>query len=125
MTPKIVPDLYEMIYCKIGKSGRATGKKAMIWECANDVTIDSIIDLSHLMLAINSSVNVIIYTLRGKEHSFLEMPKGQLISKANCQAVNSSKKQKNEFVFTKAELLQLNHTQYSSLEIFISKKVEN
>ena len=26
--------------------------------------------------------------------------KGQLISKANCQAVNSSKKQKNELVFT-------------------------
>jgi hypothetical protein len=26
--------------------------------------------------------------------------KGQLISKANCQAVNSSKKQMNEFVFT-------------------------
>ena len=75
MTPKIVPDLYEMIYCKIGKSGRATGKKAMIWECANDVTIDSIIDLSHLMLAINSSVNVIIYTLRGKKHSFFEKPK--------------------------------------------------
>ena len=27
--------------------------------------------------------------------------KGQLISKANCQAVNSSKKRTNEFVFTK------------------------
>ena len=27
-------------------------------------------------------------------------PKGQLISKANCQAVNSSKKQTNECVFT-------------------------
>ena len=26
--------------------------------------------------------------------------KGQLISKANCQAVNSYKKQTNEFVFT-------------------------
>ena len=26
--------------------------------------------------------------------------KGQLISKANCQAVNSSKKQTNKFVFT-------------------------
>ena len=26
-------------------------------------------------------------------------PKGQLISKANCQAVNSSKKRTNEFVF--------------------------
>ena len=28
------------------------------------------------------------------------MAKGQLISKANCQAVNSSKKRTNEFVFT-------------------------
>ena len=27
-------------------------------------------------------------------------PKGQIISKANCQAVNSSKKQTNVFVFT-------------------------
>ena len=27
-------------------------------------------------------------------------PKGHLISKANCQAVNSSKKRTNEFVFT-------------------------
>ena len=27
-------------------------------------------------------------------------PKGQLILKANCQVVNSSKKQTNEFVFT-------------------------
>ena len=26
--------------------------------------------------------------------------KGQLISKANCQAVNSSKKRTNDFVFT-------------------------
>ena len=28
------------------------------------------------------------------------MAKGQLISKATCQAMNSSKKQTNEFVFT-------------------------
>ena len=31
---------------------------------------------------------------------FLPESKGQLVSKANCQAVNSSKKQSNEFVFT-------------------------
>ena len=29
----------------------------------------------------------------------VEFPKGQLISKANCQAVNSSKKQTNELFF--------------------------
>ena len=28
------------------------------------------------------------------------LAKGQLISKANCEAVNSSKKQTNEFIFT-------------------------
>ena len=31
---------------------------------------------------------------------FFKTPKGQLISKENCQAVNSSKKQTNEFVST-------------------------
>ena len=30
----------------------------------------------------------------------LEFSKGQLISKANCQVMNSSKKRTNEFVFT-------------------------
>ena len=30
----------------------------------------------------------------------MAISKGQLISKANCQAVNSSKKRTNEFVFT-------------------------
>ena len=30
----------------------------------------------------------------------LQIPKGQLISKANCQAVNSSQKRTNEFIFT-------------------------
>ena len=32
--------------------------------------------------------------------SFLQCVKGQLISKTNCQAVNSSKKCTNEFVYT-------------------------
>ena len=31
---------------------------------------------------------------------FFKQCKGQLILKANCQAVNSSKKRTNEFVFT-------------------------
>ena len=33
-------------------------------------------------------------------HTYLTLTKGHLISKANCQAVNSSKKRTNEFVFT-------------------------
>ena len=32
-------------------------------------------------------------------YTFFSGPKGQLISKANYQAVNSSKKQMNEFIF--------------------------
>ena len=32
-------------------------------------------------------------------------PKGQLISKANCQAVNSSKKRTNEFDFATMRLV--------------------
>ena len=65
---KIVPDLYEMIYCRIGTSGLRKQEKnvrAGDWDCTVGIVIDSIIDISHLMLAINSSVNVIIYTLRG------------------------------------------------------------
>ena len=34
-----------------------------------------------------------------------EADKGQLISKANCQVVNSSKKQTNEFIFTSMRLV--------------------
>ena len=58
---KIFPDIYEVLFCRIGSSGHnAEG------HCKNNSTIDIIIDVSHLMLAINSSVNVIIYTLRGQ-----------------------------------------------------------
>ena len=32
--------------------------------------------------------------------TIVQVTKGQLISKANCQAMNSSKKRTNEFVFT-------------------------
>ena len=83
---KIVPDLYEMIYCRIGTTGRmdpanhtytspqgpSTSKHQgknldteQLGDCKYNGTIDTIIDISHLLLAINSSVNVIIYTLRG------------------------------------------------------------
>ena len=34
------------------------------------------------------------------EQGALHRPKGELISKANCQAMDSSKKRTNEFVFT-------------------------
>ena len=38
--------------------------------------------------------------LKAENFQIFEMTKGQLISKANCQAEDSSKKQTNEFVFT-------------------------
>ena len=39
----------------------------------------------------------------------LETSKGQLISKANCQAMNSSKKRTNEFIFTTMRLAFVRH----------------
>ena len=68
---KIVPDLYEMIYCRIGTSGRL---EQTTYEgenpddghyCRYNDKMDTLIHLSHLLLAINSSVNVIIYMFRG------------------------------------------------------------
>ena len=41
-------------------------------------------------------------------YNFLSSYKGQLISKANCQALNSSKKQTNEFVCTSIRCIFVN-----------------
>ena len=41
----------------------------------------------------------LVLAIQGRNHRILKA-KGQLISKAYCQAVNSSKKRTNEFVFT-------------------------
>ena len=46
-------------------------------------------------------------------HTYLQ-PKGQLISKANCQAVNSSKKRTNEFVFKLADRMRSMRTNGAS-----------
>jgi hypothetical protein len=55
---KIVPDLYEVIYCKWAKNG----------EDGCDITpfIEIMVAFSHFLLSINSSANFIIYTWRGK-----------------------------------------------------------
>ena len=42
--------------------------------------------------------------LESREAGFLVCYKGQLISKANCQAVNSSKKRTNEFILTSSRV---------------------
>ena len=49
---KIIPDLYEVIICSQGGD-----------RCMSTQTIEAIIDISHLMLTINSSVNFFIYII--------------------------------------------------------------
>ena len=49
---------------------------------------------SVLTLLVSAGVSTKVYLVK-KAYA-----KGQLISKANCRAMNSSKKQKNEFIFT-------------------------
>ena len=54
--------------------------------------------------------------------------KGNYLQKkvsAKIFSFSSKKSSKLEFVFAKAELLQLNRTQFPSLRIFVSKKIGN
>ena len=66
---KIIPDVYEIIYCK--RPGTSVDN---VKNCHHEdrSVINSLVDVSHLLLAINSSVNVIIYTLRGT-HSVVDV----------------------------------------------------
>ena len=59
---KIVPDVYEVAYCRIGSSRMIKDNS-----CETTDFVDNVIDLSHLLLAINSSANFIIYTWRGQK----------------------------------------------------------
>ena len=52
---KLIPDLYEVFYCSIEP------------KCDSVLWIEAIIDVSHLLLAINSSCNVVIYTFSRKQ----------------------------------------------------------
>ena len=56
---KIIPDIYEVITCRFGDVREDGG-------CGSNSYVDVMIDLSHLFLAINSSVNVVIYAWRGE-----------------------------------------------------------
>ena len=59
---KIIPDLYEVIYCRwTSFSGETT-------TCPVTEFIQTMVSLSHLLLAVNSSANFIIYTWRGKDY---------------------------------------------------------
>ena len=79
---KIIPDVYEVFTCRLtspAPTAAAENEANLSSACPDkseksDLTplkcpttplIDSIVDISHLLLAINSSANVIIYTLRG------------------------------------------------------------
>lgn len=67
------PDLYEVIFCKmrstpddpqhIENPACVDGQRVKI--CKTNPVVEVIVDISHFLLAINSSANVIIYTLRG------------------------------------------------------------
>ena len=74
---KVIPDCYEVLFCRIGSSGLNSEG-----QCINHAVIDYIIDISHLMLAINSSANVIIYTIRGE---LSKVPKMLLCCVTNSQ----------------------------------------
>ena len=55
---KIIPDIYEVGWCRL--SNKQT--------CPTTKLMEILINISHLLLAINSSANFIIYTWRGKSN---------------------------------------------------------
>ena len=59
---KIIPDIYEVIYCRLGNISDGMREDRT---CGSNNHIDKLIDVSHLFLALNSSVNVVIYAWRG------------------------------------------------------------
>ena len=68
---KIVPDLYEVIYCRWSAEGRAGaggggGGGGEEDDCTITPFIERVVSFSHFLLAFNSSVNFVIYTWRGK-----------------------------------------------------------
>ena len=70
---KIIPDLYEVIFCSQGGE-----------ECMSTAWIEGIIDLSHFMLTVNSSVNFFIYIIhRGQFRESIV----SLISRGNNKVV--------------------------------------
>ena len=82
---KLIPDIYEVVTCRLGSNqANDTSKWSAAFagsnwtaadegrgakggaKCQSNYYIDMIIDISHLLLAINSSANFIIYTWRGE-----------------------------------------------------------
>ena len=69
-------------------------KKNILEDCTHSKRCDFLFLFSNfLSVCINDKYNYI-------NNMYAVATKGQLISKANCQAENSSKKRTNEFVFT-------------------------
>lgn len=59
---KIVPDIYEVIYCRWSTEGRGRHGQE---DCTITPFIERVVSFSHFLLAFNSSVNFVIYTWRG------------------------------------------------------------
>ena len=57
---KVIPDIYEVITCRFRSSNVSLTK------CPTTDLMEKLIDISHLLLAINSSANFVLYTWRGK-----------------------------------------------------------
>ena len=53
---KIIPDLYEVFFCERNDEGR----------CVAGAGIEYTVEVSHVLLAVNSSANFLIYAARGE-----------------------------------------------------------
>ena len=81
---KLIPDLYEVFYCSIEP------------KCDSLLWIEAIIDVSHLLLAINSSCNVVIYTFSRKQFQenisdliWKQFVKGDVITAVKLRATDT------------------------------------
>ena len=59
---KIIPDLYEAIACELMQGVNVDSCKIAPW-------LDYAVPISHLLLAINSSANFLIYIFRGEDNT--------------------------------------------------------
>ena len=90
---KIVPDVYEVIYCRWSARARAEGRGGGVGgqeeeECTITPFIERVVSFSHFLLAFNSSVNFVIYTWRGKrKEGSRERERGQRL--LFCKVVTS------------------------------------
>ncbi len=63
---KIIPDVHEVIYCRILDEDEEEGAASTGSDECGSGFMEGVVALSHLLLAVNSSANFIIYTWRGE-----------------------------------------------------------